>query len=126
MNQKRNEYKAEKYEIFTGFRKVNSIEAKLLVGAAFKEEDLSYYKIRLMMFPGNTYYLVKNKDAVDRYTIYSKMIIDAKNKNQVKFLNPVGNGVLDSKNTQKYYRYETRTFHRCRCFKKSPQYRYKI
>ena len=97
MNQKRNEYKAEKHEIFTGFRKVNSIEAKLLVGAAFTEEDLSYYRIRLMMFPGYTYYLVKNKDAVDRYTIYSKMIMDAKNKNQVKFLNPVGNGILDSK-----------------------------
>ena len=97
MNQKRNDYKSEKYEIFTGFRKENTIEAKLLVGAAFKEENLSYYKIRLMMFPGYTYYLVKNKDSVDRYTIYSKMIIDAKNKNQVKFLNPVGNGILDSK-----------------------------
>lgn len=97
MNQKRNDYKSEKYEIFTGFRKENTIEAKLLVGAAFKEENLSYYKIRLMMFPGYTYYLVKNKDSVDRYTIYSKMITDAKNKNQVKFLNPVGNGVLDSK-----------------------------
>ena len=97
MNQKRNDYKSEKYEIFTGFRKENTIEAKLLVGAAFKEENLSYYKIRLMMFPGYTYYLVKNKDSVDRYTIYSKMITDAKNKNQVKFLNPVGNGILDSK-----------------------------
>lgn len=97
MNQKRNDYKSEKYEIFTGFRKENTIEAKLLVGAAFKEEDLSYYKIRLMMFPGYTYYLVKNKDSVDRYTIYSKMIMDTKNKNQVKFLNPVGNGILDSK-----------------------------
>jgi hypothetical protein len=97
MNQKRNDYKSEKYEIFTGFRKENTIEAKLLVGAAFKEENLSYYKIRLMMFPGYTYYLVKNKDSVDRYTVYSKMITDAKNKNQVKFLNPVGNGILDSK-----------------------------
>lgn len=97
MNQKRNDYKSEKYEIFTGFRKENTIEAKLLVGAAFKEENLSYYKIRLMMFPGYTYYLAKNKDSVDRYTIYSKMITDEKNKNQVKFLNPVGNGILDSK-----------------------------
>lgn len=97
MNQKRNDYKSEKYEIFTGFRKENTIEAKLLVGAAFKEQNQPYYKIRLMMFPGYTYYLVKNNNSVDRYTIYSKMITDEKNKNQVKFLNPVGNGILDSR-----------------------------
>ena len=88
---------SEKYEIFTGFRKENAIDAKLLVGAAFKDEGVSYYKIRLMMFPGYTYYLVKNQNVVDRYTVYSRMIVDHKDKTQVKFLNPVGNGILDSK-----------------------------
>ena len=85
---------SEKHEIFSGFRKESNIEAKLLVGAAFKDEGLSYYKIRLMMFPGYTYYLVKNKDAVDRYTVYSRMKSEGKEN---RFLNPVGSGVLDSK-----------------------------
>lgn len=88
---------SEKHEIFTGFRKENVIEAKLLVGAAFKDEGVNYYKIRLMMFPGYTYYLVKNQNAVNKYTVYSRMVVDDKNKNQVKFLSPVGNGFLDSK-----------------------------
>jgi len=85
---------ADKHEIYTGFRKDNSLDSKLLVGAAFKEENATYYKIRLMMFPGQTYYLVKNKEANDRYTVYSRM----KHTDQkVQFLNPVGNGILDSK-----------------------------
>ncbi len=47
---------ADRHEIFTAFRKENAIEAKLLVGAAFKEENENFYKIRLMMFPGQVYY----------------------------------------------------------------------
>lgn len=85
---------SEKYEIFSGFRKESTVEAKLLVGAAFKDEGATYYKIRLMMFPGYTYYLVKNRDAVDRYTVYSRMKIEGK---EVRFLNPVASGVLDSR-----------------------------
>ena len=86
---------SEKHEMYTGFRKDNAIEAKLLVGAAFKDDGVNYYKIRLMMFPGYTYYLVKNQNAVDKYTVYSRMMVD--DKKQLKFLNPVGNGILDSK-----------------------------
>lgn len=91
-----NNVKAEKHEIFAGFRKENKIDAKLLVGAAFKELNETYYKIKLMMFPGHTYYLVKNKEGQDKYTVYSRMVTE-KNQNQIKFLNPVGNGILDSK-----------------------------
>ena len=97
MKQQNNVQKSEKHEIFTGFRKDNVIEAKLLVGVAFKDDGINYYKIRLMMFPGYTYYLVKNHNVVDKYTIYARMIVDEKNRNQVKFLNPVGSATLDSK-----------------------------
>ena len=84
----------DKHEIYAGFKKENTIEAKLLVGAAFKDTGLSYYKIRLMMFPGYTYYLVKNRDSAERYTVYAR----SKNeKDHTKFLNPVGSAVLDSK-----------------------------
>lgn len=85
---------ADKHEIFSGFRKESTIEAKLLVGAAFKEENETFYKIRLMMFPGYTYYLVKNKNTGDRYTVYSRMKDEG---NEVRFLNPVGSGILNSK-----------------------------
>ena len=76
---------SEKHEIYTGFRKDNVIEAKLLVGAAFKDDGVNYYKIRLMMFPGYTYYLVKNQNAVDRYTVYSRMIEGCGKKGDVLF-----------------------------------------
>ena len=85
---------ADKHEIFTGFKKEGTIEAKLLVGAAFKDEGTAYYKIRLMMFPGYTYYLVKNRDSADRYTVYSR---SKHENNHLKFQNPVGSAVLDSK-----------------------------
>ncbi len=84
--------KASKYEIITGFKKNGTIEAQLPAGAAFHEERTTYYKIRLMIFPQTVYYLVKNRDTNDRYTIYAKMVNDG---NNLKFLNPVGNGLLD-------------------------------
>lgn len=83
-----------KHEIFAGFKKEGNIEAKLLVGAAFKDDGITYYKIRLMMFPGYTYYLVKNHDSANRYTVYSR---SRNENNQIKFLNPVGSAALDSK-----------------------------
>lgn len=87
----------DRYEILTGFRKETTIEGKLQVGAAFKEQDEAYYKIRLMMFPGMTYYLVKNQNQLGHYTIYAKMFFDNNKQNKVKFTNPVGSGHLDTK-----------------------------
>ncbi len=85
----------DKYEIFAGFKKDNDIESKIQVGTAFKNNDENYYKIKLMMFPTQTYYLVKNVNDSAKYTVYSKMIIEPNGKN--KFLNPVGSGTLDSR-----------------------------
>lgn len=85
---------ADKFELFAGFKNKNNVDSKIQVGAAFKENESAHYKLKLMMFPGHTYYLVKNRECVDRYTIYSRMI---ENENQCKFLNPVGSGLLDSK-----------------------------
>jgi hypothetical protein len=83
--------KSTKYEIFTGFKKDGNLEARLPAGAAFLDDGLNYYKIRLMIFPQTVYYLVKNQDTQDRYTVYSKLINSGP---QVKFLNPVGGGIL--------------------------------
>jgi hypothetical protein len=93
-----NKVKSTKFEIFTGFKKNGSLEARLSAGAAFLDEGANYYKIRLMIFPQTIYYLVKNKDVYDRYTVYSKLINDG---TTTKFLNPVGGGTLD-RNLQSY------------------------
>ena len=45
MKQQNNLLKSDKHEIFTGFRKENAIEAKLLVGAAFKDEGTVITKL---------------------------------------------------------------------------------
>lgn len=88
-----NNQSVDKFEIYAGFKKDNDLETKVQVGTAFKNDDENYYKIKLMMFPNQTYYLIKNHAEVSRYTIFSKMVIEANGKN--KFLNPVGSGVLD-------------------------------
>ncbi len=85
----------DKHEIVVGFRKQNQIDGQLLVGSAFKELNQKHYRIKLMMFPGQTYYLVKNFNSVERFTIYSKMLTD--NQGHQKFISPVGYGTLDSK-----------------------------
>jgi hypothetical protein len=90
--------KDDRHEVFAGFRKEGAVENRLLIGAAFKNSDEPYYKIRLMMFPGNIYYLVKNRDTGERFTIFSRIL---NTENGIKFLNPVGSGVLDS-NLQSY------------------------
>ena len=88
-----NNQSVDKFEIYAGFKKDNDLEAKVQVGTAFKNNDENYYKIKLMMFPSQTYYIVKNHAEVSRYTIFSKILVEANGKN--KFLNPVGSGVLD-------------------------------
>ncbi len=94
-----------KFEIYTGFRKDQELQAKLCVGSSFKNDNESYYKIRLMMFPQNVYYLVKNKDSADRYTVYAKLYVPQDHNQDTnkmtspkgRFQNPVGHAVLDSK-----------------------------
>ncbi len=86
----------DRYQIYTGFKKENSLDAKLQVGAAFKDQSANHYALTLMMFPGTKYYLVKNFNEAGRYTIYSKMIFDPIRPSKLKFLNPVGYGHLDS------------------------------
>lgn len=97
-NKKNNPTNDTKYEIFTGFRKDQELQSKLCVGSSFKNDNEVYYKIRLMLFPQNVYYLVKNKDSSDRYTVFAKMMTDPEKPTlPVRFQNPVGHAVLDSK-----------------------------
>lgn len=91
-----------KYELVTGFKKDGQLQNSLVAGSVYYDQGLRYYRLKLMMFPGLTYYMVKNRDSADKYTVYSKIIKDhdaAKDgvKDSVKFQNPVGSGFLDPK-----------------------------
>lgn len=84
--------KESKHILFTGQKSGNDVGNKLAAGAAYCSEETRVYRLKLMMFPGRTYYMVKNQGSVDRYTVYAKKFEE---KEQVKLLNPVGSGVLD-------------------------------
>jgi hypothetical protein len=80
------------YQIVTGQRVGNHIQHPLIAGYAFHHEGANHYEMRLMMFPGVTYYLSKNRDSLTNYTIFSKCIRDNAGS---RFQNPVGSGRLD-------------------------------
>ena len=80
-----------KHQIYVGKREGNEVLEQLEVGQAYLREGENYYTVKLMIFPGQTYFLVKNRDSHDRYTMYAKVV---RNEGQVKFQNPVGSGRL--------------------------------
>lgn len=80
-----------KHEIVIGRKQNGEIANQLVAGQAFLREGETFYTVKLMMFPGQTYYLTKNKDSQDRYTVFAKQV---QNDGAVKFQNPVGSGRL--------------------------------
>lgn len=80
-----------KHELVLGWKHHGELTNQLAAGHAFLREGDSYYSLKLMIFPGQTYYLTKNKDSYDRYTIFAKQVHTA---NGMKFQNPVGSGRL--------------------------------
>lgn len=85
--------KESKHNLFTGQKNAGDVEHKLAAGAAYCAEETRVYRLKFMMFPGRTYYMVKNQGSPDHYTVYAKKFEE---KNQMKLLNPVGHGVLDT------------------------------
>lgn len=91
-----------RHEMYRG-REVNGELCNLrLCGYAFKEEDEAYYKLSLMLFPNNVYFLSKNKG--EGYTIFSKAT--QREDGSVGFQNPVGFAkVQDHIRTHLYVRF---------------------
>ncbi len=79
-----------KHEIVIGKRNQGTLEKPLLTGHAFLNAGDEFYTVKLMMFPGQTYYLVKNRDS-QRYTVFAKQVSDERG---TRFQNPVGLGQL--------------------------------
>ncbi len=80
-----------KHEILIGRKQDGELTKTLVAGQAFLNEGDNFYTVKLMMFPGQTYYLMKNKDSQDRYTVFAKQV---KTEDTMKFQNPVGSGRL--------------------------------
>lgn len=92
----------KRYEIFRG-REINGqLQGLRLAGYAFQNEGDTYYRVKLMMFPENVYFLSKNQGA--GYTLFAKMVIQEDGK--VVFQNPVGFAkIMDNIRTHIYVRF---------------------
>ena len=84
---------ATKLELVTAERSGGALMRQLLAGFAVQFEGESHYVVRLTMFPSNPYYLCKNRDSHDNYTVFAKMVAD-ESTGAIRFQNPVGSGKL--------------------------------
>ena len=87
------EAKSTRYEILLGIKFQGKLKRPLVCGHAFLHEGETYYNVKLMIFPGQTYYLTKKRDSQDQYTVFSKIV---RTNEGVKFQNPVGVGRLNA------------------------------
>jgi hypothetical protein len=83
--------RASKYEIFYGKKIGEKLVDQRIAGFSLLFEGNHYYVMRLMMFPHTWYYMTKNKDSRDHYTIFAKCL---RNPGQVRFQDPVGQACL--------------------------------
>ncbi len=77
------------FEIVTGFRSRGEILRSMVVGHATLYPESDHYFVRLMIFPGMTYYLSKNRSSNDSYTLFAKKTFI---NGEVRLQNPVGTG----------------------------------
>lgn len=78
---------SQKFELFIGRESQGKIESPKCVGSAIYQEADRHYTVKLMALPGITYYLVKNYESNDKYTLYSRR---QKDENGLYFNSPVG------------------------------------
>lgn len=77
----------QKFELFVGREVEGKLDSAKCVGSAMFQEIERHYTVKLMALPGITYYLVKNYESKDRYTLYSKRQRDEKG---IHFNSPIG------------------------------------
>jgi hypothetical protein len=62
----------EKYRIVIGRRTDGTVKNPQYAGDALKYEGETYFVVKFSMFPITTYYLRKDPEAGDRYTLFSR------------------------------------------------------
>ncbi|HWU43852.1 MAG TPA: hypothetical protein VN132_10450 [Bdellovibrio sp.] len=93
---------SKRYELYRG-REVNGqLTGLRICGYAFQNEGDSYYRIKLFLFPENTYFMSKNMG--DGYTLFAKQVTQEDGK--VGFQNPIGFAkTMESVRTHLYVRF---------------------
>ena len=98
----------KRYDIFRGRELNGHLTGLRLAGFAFQNENENFYRVRLMFFPDNIYYISKNQGA--DYTIFSKMVVQEDEK--VIFQNPVGFArIMETIRTHIYVRFPDLSSH---------------
>jgi len=64
-----------------------------LAGVAFQNHNDGFYQLVINMFPSCRYYIRKDTEVHDRFTIYSRKIVDQLGKDRL--VNPIGHGILN-------------------------------
>ncbi len=85
------EMKRTKHDVFVGNQIGQKLEGVFHIGYALKYENLKYYILKLWPFPSTTYYLSANRDAHDKFTIFTKKV---DGENGEHFQNPIGYAIL--------------------------------
>jgi len=90
---KRNLNESEtRYQLMTGARTGETIDQPQLIGSAFYNDATKIYRLKLMMFPGSTYYMRKCTGTNGYYTVFAKQIFK---NGEPHPISPVGSAYLD-------------------------------
>lgn len=81
-----------KHELVIGSLVNNTLVQSSHAGIAIKYPGEEYYVTKLGMFPGRSYYMVKNQGSSTCYSLYSRKVESGEAR--VRFLNKVGSGRL--------------------------------
>ena len=76
-----------KYDLCVGDKEDGTLNKQKYSGFALLFEGNLHYVVRLIMFPHTWYFLAKNRESQNGYTIYSKCI---RNGDLIRFQDPVG------------------------------------
>ena len=82
-----------KYELVVAKLIDGELKNPMLAGFAVQFEGEAHYVVRLTMFPSVPYYLSKNRDSQECYTIFAKVVKDP-TSGALRFQNPIGSGKL--------------------------------
>ncbi|MBI3294440.1 MAG: hypothetical protein HYZ71_06885 [Deltaproteobacteria bacterium] len=77
------------FELFSGRHRAGLLRGKRLVGNAYLSAGSDCYQLKLMMLPGNTYYMKRNREGVGCFTVYAGHV---PTQDRTKYLSPVGYG----------------------------------
>lgn len=82
-----------RYHLFTALKTQGKLTNSLQTGEAYEIDSPNkpYYLVKLWAFPQNLFYLCRNRDSLNKFTLFAKLVGDFENP---VFRRPVGLGEL--------------------------------